>query len=601
VSEAQPAAGQAWRQQREADPHTVRRLPFRATPATAWALAGLTLLLAAALIPLSLATHQNPLATGGANIVIALAFAGVGLVVAWHRPRNPIGWLMLAVAVVPLLFYTDSGLYNVFDYRLGHRLPLAPVVLVLYHASQPVLGLIPLTILLFPDGRLPSPRWRWAVGGYLTLALADMIVQAQMSVYALTHHRTQVTTNGQLLLSNGPYSVFFAPVGLTFFAFWGLAAGYQIVSWRRAAGERRHQLSWLMAGGAAAFISFTAAILLHIHHGGWQVFADFVICGVTALPVGMGVAILKYRLYEIDRIISRTLAYAIVTGLLLGVYAGLVLLATRVLSFHSSAAVAVATLVAAALFNPLRRRVQVKVDRRFNRARYDAEQIVAAFATRLKDTVDLDSVRDDLAGVVHQALEPGHVSMWINRPQALLRAGCRPCAEQHGRSGYQLGGPFPFVPQPLLKRLHADLLGGGHSGAHDQRLGDTHGLHQVGKADLIAVLSGPQPGPGQRIRGAVDADHGAVRSHQVGGHERHVPGAAAYIQYPHAGPDARLGEDHPGRRGNRRALDLKASHLVFADTAAELVAGAAVIHRVASRQARNDDPAPGSGQARPRP
>ena len=126
-------------------------------------------------------------------------------------------------------------------------------------------------------------------------------------------------------------------------------------------------------------------------------------------------AILKYRLYDIDRIISRTLAYAIVTGLLVGVYAGLVLLATQVLSVHTPVAVAASTLAAAALFNPLRRRVQRVVDRRFNRARYDADQTVAAFAARLKDAVDLDSVRDDLAGVVHQALEPAHVSVWISQ------------------------------------------------------------------------------------------------------------------------------------------------------------------------------------------
>jgi hypothetical protein len=129
----------------------------------------------------------------------------------------------------------------------------------------------------------------------------------------------------------------------------------------------------------------------------------------------MGVAILKYRLYDIDRIISRTLAYAIVTGLLVGVYAGLVLLATQVFRVHTPVAVAASTLAAAALFNPLRRRVQRVVDRRFNRARYDADQTVAAFAARLKDAVDLDSVRDDLAGVVHQALEPAHVSVWISQ------------------------------------------------------------------------------------------------------------------------------------------------------------------------------------------
>ena len=139
------------------------------------------------------------------------------------------------------------------------------------------------------------------------------------------------------------------------------------------------------------------------------------VAGLAALPASMGVAILRHRLYEIDRIISRTLAYTIVTGLLVGVYAGAVLLTTQVFRVHTSVAVAVSTLVAAALFNPLRRRVQRAVDRRFNRARYDADQTVAAFAARLKDAVDLNSVRDDLAGVVQQALEPAHISVWVSQ------------------------------------------------------------------------------------------------------------------------------------------------------------------------------------------
>jgi hypothetical protein len=135
---------------------------------------------------------------------------------------------------------------------------------------------------------------------------------------------------------------------------------------------------------------------------------------VFAFSLSIAVAVLRYRLFDIDRVISRTLAYAIVTGLLVGVYAGIVLLATEVLGFHHSAvAVAAATLAAAALFNPLRRRVQTMVDRRFNRARYDADRIIAGFAARLQDAVDVDAVQADLASSVQQALEPAHISVWI--------------------------------------------------------------------------------------------------------------------------------------------------------------------------------------------
>jgi hypothetical protein len=137
--------------------------------------------------------------------------------------------------------------------------------------------------------------------------------------------------------------------------------------------------------------------------------------GLAALPAAIGVGILKYRLYDIDRIISRTLAYAIVTGLLVGLYAGLVLLATQVLPLSSPVAVAGATLAAAALFSPLRRRVQRVVDWRFNRAQYDADKTIATFAARLQDAVDLDSVRGDLADVIQQTLEPAHISVWVSQ------------------------------------------------------------------------------------------------------------------------------------------------------------------------------------------
>ena len=184
-----------------------------------------------------------------------------------------------------------------------------------------------------------------------------------------------------------------------------------VVRFAKSSGEERLQLKWCAAAALLLVVVFVASIWTNSAVVNVLQSLAFV-CLWTAIAI----AVLKYRLYEIDQIISRTLAYAIVTGLLVGVYAGLVLLATQVLSLHTPVAVAVSTLAAAALFNPLRQRMQRVVDRRFNRARYDADQTIAAFAASLKDTVDLDSVRGDLATAVHQALEPAHVSVWIRPP-----------------------------------------------------------------------------------------------------------------------------------------------------------------------------------------
>jgi hypothetical protein len=202
----------------------------------------------------------------------------------------------------------------------------------------------------------------------------------------------------------------------------GLAAVLSLVfRYRRAQTAERAQLRWLVYAGALIVVAFLAETLAEKVVGPGATannLQNALGSGAVALvPVAIGIAVLRYRLYDIDRIISRTVAYAIVTGLLAGVYAGLVLLATHVLKVHGPVAVAAATLAAAALFTPVRRRVQSRVDRRFNRARYDADQIAAAFAARLKDTVDLGSVRDDLTGIVSRALEPTHVSVWISRPQ----------------------------------------------------------------------------------------------------------------------------------------------------------------------------------------
>ena len=393
------------------------------SPATAAALAVVVVLLAAALVPLSLLARQNALSNVGLNGVF-LPMAAVGLVVARRQPRNPIGWLLLAAPAGQLLS-ADAALYTGLVYRLGHQLPLGPVALLLAVSFLSLYLTLPPAILLFPDGALPSPRWRWVLRAYLAAVACLVVSVYAVAVGVLLAHHVRIDASGGLAAMDSPSgsTAWLARVLALGFpvliAFWLVFAGRLLLSWRWAGGERRQQLKWLLTGSAVALACGLIGILTGVFdpHASAAVQAitsvinDF---GFVAFAGCLGVAILKYRLYEIDRIISRTLAYAIVTGLLLGVYAGLVLLATRVLTVTSPVAVAGSTLAAAALFSPLRRRVQRVVDRRFNRARYDAEQTVAAFAARLQDAVDLDGVQADLLGTVHRTLEPAHASVWIS-------------------------------------------------------------------------------------------------------------------------------------------------------------------------------------------
>ena len=200
-------------------------------------------------------------------------------------------------------------------------------------------------------------------------------------------------------------------------ACWLVFIGRQMASFRRSSDERRQQLKWLLYGAVVGLFGAAVVTLVPSLDAHPSVIAQGAIIlgavATVAFPAGIGVGILKYRLYDIDRIISRTVAYAVVTSLLVGVYAGLVLLATQVLTVKAPVAVAAATLAAAALFNPVRRRVQHMVDRRFNRTRYDADKIIAAFAAQLQDAIDLNAVQAALLGAANQALEPAHASVWI--------------------------------------------------------------------------------------------------------------------------------------------------------------------------------------------
>jgi hypothetical protein len=395
-----------------------------ASPATALVLGGLALALMIADVPLAGLAHQSLAATGGSLPVwVSAVFAAVGFVVAWRKPGNPLGWIILGTAVF-LALSEDASYYTVADYRLRHGgLPLGWVALLVQPAWAPGIVLFGLAVLLFPDGRPPSLRLRPMVWVYAAVAVCWIAAAVAITVGAIAGHYIQVDGSGNLLLLDDSvrsptWWIVLSNVFLALGAVcWLVSLAAQGLSYRRSWGERRQQLKWLMAGSALAFIGFVPVLAYSgstsAYSGSPSAEVAVAVAGFAAVPLSIGVAVLKYGLFDIDRIISRTLAYAIVTGLLVGVYAGIVLLATRVVSVDEPVAVAASTLAAAALFNPLRRRVQRVVDRRFNRTRYDADQTVAAFAARLKDAVDLETVRADLAGVVHQALEPVHVSVWI--------------------------------------------------------------------------------------------------------------------------------------------------------------------------------------------
>ncbi len=377
----------------------------------------LVLALAVAVVPLSMLAGHDVVTQSLQSYGVVVPITAVALIIAWRRPGNPIGWLLLLVAVFDLL-QIDAPLYALGVYRLGHHLPFGPAALLLVQSWLPALVLFPLVIVLFPDGRPPPGRWRWALTAYVAVGIGFTALLTANASVAIANGNTGVDAAGQLRIFDHGGGYGGTGIALAFVvSFAGIflaAVGYQVVSWRRSSGERRQQLKWFASGTLVSFVTVFTALPLSSAHGIWHAVGDVLVLGFAAAPVCMGVGILRYRLYEIDRIISRTLAYAIATGVLVGVYAGLVLLASHVLSFTTPVAVAASTLAAAALFNPLRRRVQKAVDRRFNRARYDADRTVAAFAGRLKDAVDLDSVRDDLARVAQEALEPAHVSVWVS-------------------------------------------------------------------------------------------------------------------------------------------------------------------------------------------
>jgi hypothetical protein len=374
-------------------------LARRGTRTLAWALLALTLALLAATLVIGLTGHEYwAKVVGFMPIVITLALVGT-LVAA--RTGNRLGWLFLAAAAVSAI----SVLASVYAARsVTAELPGAAwagwTLIVSLGIVQPLLFLIPL---LFPDGRPPSRRW-WPVVWVAIIAGLVVMVTSALSNVNFSSNFPKLRDPVTVVAPLGTAYNFALEVGLLVFV---VGAVSIIVRFRRSGQEQRLQLKWFM------YASIVAAVVIFGVSGFSNSPLPATEIVFPLIPAAVGIAMLKYRLYDIDRLISRTLAYAIVTGLLVGVYAGLVLLATQVFGLHTPVAVAAATLAAAALFSPVRHRVQQVVDRRFNRVRYDADQTASEFAARLRDAVDLHAIRADLLTVVNRAVEPAHLSVWI--------------------------------------------------------------------------------------------------------------------------------------------------------------------------------------------
>lgn len=368
----------------------------------------------------------NVLSSGPADVVsivsgltgsiAAVSLATVGAILVTRLPGNLVGWLLWAAGVLLGLSFgltgpAPAGLPGgVWLWWFGNLVWAPAVVLV---------GVV--LPLLYPTGHLPSARWRWVVI-VAVMATAMAVVQAALSPFS--PGSAPVGVENPLAVGPGLAGVLSAMSTVTSLAAvvcFPLAGASLVVRFRRAKGVERAQLKWFAFGAALLGLSFAVALtatslsgglLLVISNVAWEL----TFLGLAFLPVAIGVAVLRYRLYEIDRIISRSIGYGVLTAIVAGLFVGLILVlqgALAPLTGSNELAVAASTLVVFALFQPLRRRVQRLVDRRFNRARVDAERTVAAFAERLRGEGDLDQLGIEITAIVGGTVQPASVSLWL--------------------------------------------------------------------------------------------------------------------------------------------------------------------------------------------
>ena len=363
--------------------------------------------------------------------ILVVAFSVVGAVISSHRPENAVGWLFSCAALFQGLsvFTYEYAIYALIT-KPG-SLPLgAEISWLSPWVWAPGLGLILVFVpLLFPDGRLLSRRWRpvaWLGGVSIVLVCVSTLI-------ILWPERGTALLGGPVNDEEGPTRILDLLVEVVAFPLMlvaGLAAVISLfVRFRRARGEERQQIKWFTS---AAALTLVVVFLVEGIPEGNRLFEAITAVGAVlvapTIPVATGIAILRYRLYNIDVLINRTLVYGTLTAMLAAVYFGGVVTLQSVLRAltgqESQLAVVVSTLAIAALFNPLRRRIQGFIDRRFYRSKYDARKTLETFSARLRDETDLDALNNELVSVVRQTMQPTHVSFWL-RPTTEVGKGSK--------------------------------------------------------------------------------------------------------------------------------------------------------------------------------
>jgi hypothetical protein len=373
----------------------------------AWGLCALSLALTAlSFLLIALVLNQNtPIYVAWSELTsIAVGYSVIGAIIASRLPNHPIGWICCAIGFVAAVDHF-AGEYAVYA-LLTQPHPLSGGRAMLWLQSwfwMLFVGLIVFLLLLFPTGRLPSSRWRPFAWASVVIISAGVIYSSVISPDV----RPDAPPNPSQLLV----------------LFLGLVAAASVVVGRRGArGVERQQIKWLLYVGPIFFV------VSSLHFGfyyiwsaerSWGLWASYLLVVVGGLsgPVAIGVAILRYRLYEIDTLINRTLVYGSLTATLVALYFALIVVLQRLFVLltgqQSTLAVVASTLLIAALFTPLRRRIQSFIDRRFYRRKYDARKTLEAFSTKLRDETDLQTLNNDLVGVVTETMQPEHVSLWL--------------------------------------------------------------------------------------------------------------------------------------------------------------------------------------------